>query len=40
MISAGSSIGTLMRSGIHPDVHVHVERGDSGELRSVYAVAR
>ena len=37
VISAGSSIGTLMRSGIHPDVHVHVERGDSGELRSVYA---
>ena len=36
VISAGSSIGTLMRSGIYPDVHVHVERGDSGELRSVY----
>ena len=36
VMSAGSSLGTLLRSGIRPHFHVHVERGYSGELKGLY----
>ena len=36
LISAGSSLATLMRAGIRPDFHVHVERGHRGELKNLY----
>jgi len=36
IISAGSSIGTLMDHGVEPDFHVHVERGGDGEATEMY----
>ena len=36
LISAGSSLATLLRAGIRPDFHVHVERGYRGELKNLY----
>lgn len=36
LISAGSSLGTLLRAGIRPHFHVHVERGYLGQLKSLY----
>jgi len=36
IISAGSSIGSLMDHGVEPDFHVHVERGEDGEATEMY----
>lgn len=36
LIAAGSSIGSLLRVGIRPHFHVHLERGYMGEVKSVY----
>ena len=36
LISAGSSLAALLRAGIRPHFHVHVERGSSGELKDLY----
>ena len=36
IVSAGSSLGTLLLNGIFPDFHVHVERGGGSSLTSVY----
>lgn len=36
IVSAGSSVGTLLRHGIQPDFHVHVERGGGGHLADLY----
>ena len=36
LVSAGSSLATLLRAGIRPHFHVHVERGYSGQLKRIY----
>ena len=36
IVCAGSSAGTLLRHGIQPDFHVHVERGGDGSTADVY----
>ena len=37
LVAAGSSIGSLLKVGIRPHFHVHLERGYMGEVKSVYS---
>jgi len=36
IVSAGSSMGTLLKHDIEPDFHVHVERGGDGHATDLY----